>query len=109
MISILKPRSLAVMAVIFGLVNTAALHLFYRNRLPGWSAHAQLLFFAQAAAVSLLFLLAAKIVVWLLEKIGNSFGICLSGGGKPAAWYDRHIGLCAFLLILLGWMPWIVL
>ncbi len=108
MISFFKPRSLAVMAVIFGLVNTAALHLFYRNRLPGGDVRAQMLFFVQAAAVSLLFLLAAKIVIRLLEKIGNSFDRCLSGCGHPAAWYDRHIGLCAFLIILLGWMPWII-
>ena len=103
-----RPRSHTVIAVIFGLVNTAALHLFYRNRLPCFSVRDQLLFFSQAVVLSFLFMLAAKVVIRHLEKIGASFDGCPSGGGKLASWYDRHVGQGAFLIILLGWLPWII-
>ncbi|MCR5088595.1 MAG: hypothetical protein K6C08_03665, partial [Oscillospiraceae bacterium] len=105
---ILRPYSLTVMAVIFGLVNTAAFHLFYRNQLPGCSTRAQLFFIMQAAVSSIFFLIMTKIVIRMLEKIGNSFYRYPPDGGKLVIWYDKHIGLCAFLLILLGWLPWII-
>ena len=44
---------LSVLAVLFGLLNTAALHLFYRNTLPWGSALTWLLFLLQATVWAL--------------------------------------------------------
>ena len=110
---------LCVLAVLFGLLNTAALHLFYRNTLPWGSVRTWLLFFLQAAVWAFLFLLGAVVILRLLNLLGDDFserrfppGAAdqVQRGGKASfgAWVSRHTGVFAFAVIFLCWLPWLV-
>ena len=110
--ALIRSKSLVVLAVLFGLLNTAALHLFYRNMLPRHSVSATVLFFGQAVVWTLLFLLFSRFVLMLFETVSVSF----SSPGQPQKeasnnfikWYDRHAGFFAFAVILFCWSPWII-
>lgn len=98
---------LCVLAVLFGLLNTAALHLFYRNTLPWGSVLTWLLFFLQAAVWAFLFLLGAVVILWLLIAVGDAFSDRQSVPGTSGfgAWVGRHIGVVVFAVIFLCWLP----
>ena len=111
--------ALCVLSVLFGLLNAAALHLFYRNTLPWGSALTWLLFFLQAAVWAFLFLLGAVVILRLLTLLGDAFSDRRVPVGKAdqvqrgdkagfGAWVSRHTGVVAFAVIFLCWLPWLV-
>ena len=108
--SLFASPALCVLAVLFGLLNAAALHLFYRNTLPWGSVLTWLLFLLQAAVWAFLFLLGAVVILRLLTAVGDAFSDreTLSGTAGFGAWVCRHIGLVAFSVIFLCWLPWLV-
>ena len=101
---------LVLLSVLFGLLNAAALHLFYRNTLPWGSALTWLLFFLQAAVWAFLFLVGAAVILRLLTSVGDAFSDreALTGPVGFGAWVGRHIGVVAFAVIFLCWLPWLV-
>ena len=101
-------RALTVIACLFALVNEGALQLFYRNMLPWFSLQALGLFLFQAAAWTVLFLFCARVVLFLLEKLGERTDPEPKLRSGAAAFFDGHLFLSAFLIILLGWLPWVV-
>ena len=106
--ALFSSRPLTATACLFGLVNEGALQLFYRNMLPWFSFMALGLFLFQAAAWTVLFLFCARVILFLLEKLGERIGLEQKPLNGLHAFSDRHLFLCAFLIILLGWLPWIV-
>lgn len=106
--ALFSSRSLNLLAVLFGLLNAAALHLFYRNLLPGYSASAALLFAGQALVWMLLFLLVSRVILWLADLAGASVRERAISKSGFLEMVDRHLFLFAFLCILLGWLPWLV-
>ena len=103
-----RSKSMTVLATLFGLLNAAALHLFYRNTLPRHSLSAAALFLAQAAVWALLFLLMAHVLLFFADCIGTSFGQEKTPRNKISRMIERHLFFFAFLIILVGWLPWII-
>ena len=106
--ALFSSRSLTVAACLFGLLNQSALNLFYRDQLPGLSVRALGVFLFQAAAWALLFLIVSRAVLLLLEAIGEKSGKEQKALSGFLAFLDQHLFFSAFLIILLGWLPWII-
>ncbi len=105
---LIHSKSLTVLAILFGLLNTASLHLFYRNTLPRHSLSTIVLFVLQVVVWTLLFLLMARVLLYFADRIGASYGQKNTPGKKVPQMIDRYLFLFAFLIILLCWLPWII-
>ena len=106
--ALFSSRPLTIAACLFGLLNQSALHLFYRNLLRWLSVRAIGVFLIQAAAWAILFLIVSRAILVLLEDIGEKVGTEKKQLSGFPAFLDNHIFLSAFLVILLGWLPWII-
>lgn len=106
--ALFSSRALTVTACIFGLLNQSALHLFYRDQLPWLSVRAIGVFLFQAAAWALLFLFCSRAVFLLLETVGEKSGKEQKALTGFPTFLDKHLFLSAFVIILLGWLPWII-
>ena len=106
--ALFSSRPLTVTACLFGLLNQGALNLFFRDQLPRLSVRAFAVFLFQAAAWVLLFLFVSRVVLVLLEALGEHSGREQKPITGFPAFLDRHLFLTAFVIILLGWLPWII-
>lgn len=106
--ALFSSRPLTITACLFGLLNQSALHLFYRNLLRWLSVRAIGVFLIQAAAWAILFLIVSRAILALLEDIGEKVGTEKKQLSGFPAFLDNHIFLSAFLVILLGWLPWVI-
>ena len=106
--ALFSSRALTATAVVFALLNECALQLFYRDMLPRLSVRAMAVFLFRAAAWMLLFLFVSRAVLLLLETIGERSGKERKALSGVPAFLDSHLFLSAFLIILLGWLPWII-
>lgn len=106
--ALFSSRMLTVTACIFGLLNQSALHLFFRDQLPWLSVRAIGVFLFQTAAWALLFLFCSRAVLLLLETIGEESGKEQKALTGFPAFLDKRLFLSAFVIILIGWLPWII-
>ena len=106
--ALFSSRPLTVTACLFGLLNECALFLFYRNMLPRGSVTAIAVFLFQAAAWVILFLFCSRAVLLLLKTIGEQSGKEQRPLSGFPAFLEKHVFLSAFLIILIGWLPWVI-
>ena len=106
--ALFSSKPLIITGCLFGLLNQGARHLFYRNQLPRLSVSALSVFIFQAAAWMLLFLFGARAVFLLLETIEKRSGRVQKPLDGFPAWMEKHLFLTAFVIILLGWLPWMI-
>ena len=99
-------KSLTLLSVIFGLLNAAAMHLFYRNTLLWHAASAMLLFLLQTVIYALLFLMIARVLLSAANRIGHSAAGSTSAGDETRN--SGKFGFVCFAVILLGWLPWLI-
>ncbi len=95
-----------IMGVLFGLLNAAGLYLFFRKRLPAFRPGPLLLFLLIALIHAFVFCVLADAGAWIvreyvLTRPAASRGRCLR-------FFTDHAFPCSFVLILLGWLPWII-
>ena len=103
--------SFYVLSLIFGVINTAGLCVFWTDSLPmftskSWLIGTVLLSIGWAGIFCVLF----SWIFWSFDHFkcfnlpeGKKIQLC-----PVAEWINKHLFLFSFSIILLGWMPWII-
>ncbi len=107
-------RLLLIISVIFGFLNVGGLCLYYMDALPlakswSWFCFSTLLSFGWA----ILFYVVAVWILWTLEnKLFKEYVVTLPQKNDKVSsilsFFDQHIFITAFVVIIIGWLPWIV-
>ena len=98
-------KSLTGIALVFGMLNTAALYLFHRDALP--SSPLSVCFFVfQAVGYAFLFLIVSRVILHLFVFLSSS--TTAPSSNRFITGFSNHPFLFSFLLILLCWSVWIV-
>ena len=90
---------------IFGLLNTCAYYLFYRNRFPELTICSQALFLIQTISWAFIFFVAVTGVKAFWTK-----NCCYDkpSNTKHSVFFKKNLSVVSFFVILLGWMPWLI-
>lgn len=106
---LLKSKLSIFISLVFGVLNTAGLYMFYLDRLPisiGGVATLYMLFVVIGWACA--FFLVATWVLKLFEHIELQTRKTYQLKNRIFEYYSKHIFICSFCVILIAWMIWVI-
>ncbi len=106
---------LVIISILFGFLNVGGLSLYYMDALYpakglSWFVFSIILSFGWA----ILFYTAAVWLLWLMgNKLFKEYNTTLQQQNENKlsllAFLDQHILITAFVVIIIGWLPWVIL